>query len=581
LILFSINKYSLLLSDLRKYTMKKLFTVLLMVMFLAQLSYAQISNVIRITDKALLYEKTEFAVHLTTTWDNPYLQEDVALDMVLTSPKGKKLILPCYYESGQSGSESIWKARFAPQELGKYAYTFELSKAGKAAFKSITGSFISLATKRDGFLHPNNNWTFRFDSGKPFRGIGENIGWESRKNDDSKYFKALHENPKYNYEYMLPSLAHHGGNFYRTWISAFNLPLDWHRNFNSNRYEASDEYYNPSAIKKIDRMFTLADSLGEYVMLTLGPGNYSTRDGGFSPSSADFFVNPKSKERYKNRLRYFIARWGYSTSLGAWEFFNEVDNVQFANKNKPISADSIVQWHDEMSTYLKATDPYNHLVTTSISHRDLNGLNSLAHIDFNQKHIYKNNTAIPGTIVRYEENFKKPYVIGEYGFEWDWSKNFDEFPEGMDSDFKRGMWYGLFSPTPILPMSWWWEYFDNRGTDAYFARIKTISDEMMAAGKESFKTITATTSVKDVEVFGVKCGQTTFIYIYNPTADTKQFDLSFINDLKKAGNLTVFDCESGKSKPGKFSINKAGKAEILNQSLAAKTDAVFILKPIK
>jgi hypothetical protein len=46
-------------------------------------------------------------------------------------------------------------------------------------------------------------------------------------------------------------------------------------NFNSNRYEESDAYYNPSAIKKIDRLFNLCDSLGLYVMLTLGPGNYA------------------------------------------------------------------------------------------------------------------------------------------------------------------------------------------------------------------------------------------------------------------------------------------------------------------
>jgi hypothetical protein len=43
----------------------------------------------------------------------------------------------------------------------------------------------------------------------------------------------------------------------------------------------------------------------------------------------------------------------------------------------------------------------------------------------------------------------------------------------MDSDFKRGLWYGLFSLTPILPMSWWWEYFDNRKTDEYFKKIRT------------------------------------------------------------------------------------------------------------
>jgi len=557
--------------------MRKIFLAVVLSVFSAQLLYAQIAKTTLLTVKPGQYEKTEWDITLTASWDNPYLQEDIALDMLITSPKGKKLVLPCYYESGQSGQLSLWKARFAPQELGKYTYSFTLTKAGAKTDGLKPGVFTSYASKKNGFLHAKNNWTFAFDNGKPFRGIGENIGWESRKNDDSKFFKALHEKDKYNYEYMLPSLAHHGGNFYRTWISAFNLPLDWHRNFNSNRYEPSDAYYNPSAIKKIDRMFTLADSLGLYVMLTLGQGNYSTRDGGFSPNAADFFVNPKSKERYKNRLRYFVARWGYSTSVGAWEFFNEVDNVQFGNKNKPIDADSIVTWHDEMSAYIKQIDPYKHLVTTSISHRDLKGLNSLANIDFNQKHIYKATASIPATVNKYEQDFGKPYVIGEYGYEWDWSKNFDEFSGGMDSDFKRGMWYGLFSPTPILPMSWWWEYFDNRGTDAYFARIKTISDQMLAEGNGSFEQLKATASVPELKVYAVKCGSKVFVYAYNPGDAVQKAEVSFKLNTKLKYQAVSFDCESGKYVPATVGKQTAGELMISGLSLVNNSDLVYVI----
>jgi hypothetical protein len=550
----------------------KLVHALILALAFAQVANAQnINSFKQVTAKPRLYEKTEFDITLTSDWQNPYLQEDVALDMILQTPSGKKLTLPCYYESGESGKQSLWKARFAPQEKGKYEYAFEFSKAGSVVARSKDAWFTAVPSGKDGFLHSKTNWVFAFDSGKPFRGIGENIGWESRKNDDSKFFKALHENTKYNYEYMLPSLAAHGGNYYRTWISAFNLPLDWHRNFNSNRYEASDAYYNPSAIKKIDRMFNLCDSLGLYVMLTLGQGNSSPRDGGFSPTSADFFVNPKSKTRYKNRLRYFVARWGYSTNVGAWEFFNEVDNVQFGNRNKPISADSIVTWHDEMSTYLKAIDPYHHLITTSISHRDLKGMNDLPALDFNQKHIYKGTGNIPATITRYERDFKKPYVIGEYGYEWDWSKNFDDFATEMDSDFKRGMWYGLFSSTPILPMSWWWEYFDNRKTDEYFKKIRLISDKMLAAGNGSFETVTVTLSDNGIITYGVKCGSKTFIYAYNPTSAEKSVSLTFA--LKgKVGSAELFDCESGATK--QITAPKGGKQNVV---LGANSDVVLIV----
>ncbi|RVU03004.1 DUF5060 domain-containing protein [Mucilaginibacter limnophilus] len=554
----------------------KFQTLLSFLLLITSGTQAQISAVESITAKPLQYRKTEFNIKLTASWENPYLQQDVALDMQVNAPSGKTLTLPCYYASGESGKPSLWKARFAPQEKGKYSYRFVLGKTGKVVSKSADGYFTVASSKSDGFLHVKNNWVLQFDNGKPFRGIAENICWESRDNDDSKYFKALHENNKYNYEYMLRSFAGHGGNFFRTWICRWNLPIDWKKGFNNSRYQPSEEYFNPSAVQRLDRLVNLSDSLGLYIMLCMGPGAYSTRDGGFSPNAADFFVNPKSKQRYKDRLRYIVARWGYSTSIGAWEFFNEVDNVQFGNKDKPISGDSIVQWHDEMSTYLKRLDPYRHIVTTSISHRDINGLNSLKNIDINQKHIYKNTFIIPETIEKYEQDYGKPYVIGEFGYEYDWSKNFDEFAKGMDSDFKRGLWYGLFSSTPILPMSWWWEYFNNRGTDAYYKNVKLIADIMINAGKGSFERIELSASNYNIKAYGVKCGTKTFIYVWNPSEIQQAGRIKFEIYNTASVKIAIYGCESGKFTKSTDLKANAGKYS-LQLSLAQTSDKVFVL----
>ncbi|TDO19383.1 DUF5060 domain-containing protein [Pedobacter duraquae] len=520
------------------------------------------------------FEKAEWNVSIKTIFTNAYLQEEVALDMLLSSPSGKKLVLPCYYEAGESGKTSQWKARFLPQEKGKYSYKFQLSKDGKVIYATKPAAFNAVASKFKGILNTKNDWTFQFDNGEAFRGIGENICWESRDNDDSKYFKALHENPKYNYEYLLPALAQHGGNYFRTWICSWNLPLDWKSGFNNRRYTNSSAYFNPSAISKMDRMVNLSDSLGLYIMLTMGPGSYDAKNGRYATSTAAFFTDAKAKAQYKNRLRFIVARWGYSSAIGAWEFFNEIDNVQFRDKNNPIPAEHIVQWHQEMADYLKAIDPYHHLITTSISHRDLKGLNSIGAIDFNQKHIYKNNHALPTTIVSYASQFKKPYVIGEYGYEYDWSKNFDEFAPEMDSDFKRGLWYGLFSPTPILPLSWWWEYFDNRGTDKYIVHVRTIQDLMMKAGKGSFETFAVKSTNPDVETFSVKCGNDIFVYLYNSKKEAAQTDILLPVQLQ-GYELVKYTCETGAfDKP----VNLNGSLKISAAELNPNADVVYILK---
>jgi len=80
----------------------------LLLMVCAQILHAQTINTVKqLTAKPQLYTKTEFDIALTADWQNPYLQEDVALDMVLHAPSGKKLVLPCYYESGESGKQSL------------------------------------------------------------------------------------------------------------------------------------------------------------------------------------------------------------------------------------------------------------------------------------------------------------------------------------------------------------------------------------------------------------------------------------------------------------------------------------------
>ena len=554
--------------------MKKNSLLFFLLILAGNTSFAQIKSITQLTDAPVLYEKIEISINLLAKWNNPYLQEDVALDMLLLTPSQKKITLPCYYESGESGKPSTWKARFAPQEEGAYTYCFEFRKSGKIKETSEKKEFNASKSGKPGFLHVRDSWTLQFDNNSPFRGIGENICWESRDQDDSKFFKELHEMASvFNYEYMLPKFAENGGNFTRIWICSWNLPFDYKGNFNNSRYTPSDEFYNPSALKKMDRLFELSDSLQLYIMLTLGQGGFMERDGGLAKTAEDFFINPKVKERYKNRLRYIVARWGYSTSIAMWEFFNEVDNVQFRNKNNPIKGEYIVDWHDEMSRYLKSIDPYNHIVTTSISHRDIEGLNSIENIDINQKHIYNATTNIPNEINEYTTKYNKPYIIGEFGYEWDWSKNFNDFAYGMEVDFKRGLWYGLFSPTPVTPMSWWWEFFDNRHMTTYFKGIREISDKMLQTGNGSFEPITV--KAGDAETYGLKCGENIFIYIFNPENRVVISDIVIEHKSNKTYHVQSYEPTTMVYE----NLGQISNLTIKNIAVGSQKEMVFILSP--
>lgn len=136
----------------------------------------------------------------------------------------------------------------------------------------------------------------------------------------------------------------------------------------------------------------------------------------------------------RNKLRYVVARWGYSTNIAAWEFFNEIDNAVFTQQDSLlIPHDAVTLWHGEMSRYLKDIGPYQHLVTTSVPHRDILGMNSIE---------------IPSIYPDYIQTFGKPYVVGEFGYRWEDAD--PTYKEGFNYDYRRKMGVRLVQPYPYL-----------------------------------------------------------------------------------------------------------------------------------
>ena len=383
-------------------------------LFLAIGMSAQIKFVIQSAAKVKQYEPIFFAVTFEgEKWDNPYLQEEAALDMMITTPSGKEIVLPAFFRCTNGGEmHSVWEARFTPQEKGKYTYHFRYTKAGEVADETAPATFKSVAGKLKGFLHVRDNWTLVYDNGEPFRGVGINLCWESRTKDDSKFFSELHQqHHRFNFDAMLPDFAQNGGNFTRMWICDWNFPIDRQDGFNNHRYQETTEYMNESACARLDHVVTLAEDLDIKIMLCMGQGK--------GPAYREFFTTDAAKARYRNYVRYIVARWGYSPAIAMWELFNEIDNVQHWDPAGVIPAEEIVAWHDEMSTYIASIDPFQHIRTTSISHRDLEGLNDLKNIDINQKHIYNATHVVSETIDAYVAKHNKHYIVGEVGYEWD------------------------------------------------------------------------------------------------------------------------------------------------------------------
>lgn len=535
--------------------MKKLLGFLVLLPLVSTVS-AQVVSVKPSSEVMTQYELSSIDVTLRAQWANPYSSEDVALDLKMVSPSGKTSVLPGFYVSGESKQVSNWKIHFAPKEVGQYQFNVVLSDNKKTLGKPVSLEMSSKTGAGKGFLQVADLWTLKFDNGTSFRGLGENFGWERRDNDDSKYFKELHENERFSYDHMIPLLSSQGANFIRTWMIYWNLPIDWKIVNNAKTYKNSTDQFNASGIKRMDELVSLLEKNDMYLMLALdshagfigdawAQNPYNVANGGHAKTAEEFFSNPLSRQQYKDKLRFIVARWGYSSHIAAWEFFNEIDNVIYATE-KPIADALVTDWHKEMSDYLTAIDPYNHIITTSISHRDVAGLNELPNIDLNQRHMYKVTDKVPETLVKYAYETKKPYVIGEYGYEWDWNIDFNTIKDEKINDFKKGLWYGVFSPTPIIPMTWWWEFLDENNATHYFSRVKEINQLILDTASAELSSLNISANSTKVVALGINNGTKQFIYLHNK--ENKDLTVSFsVSELvgKDGARIQIYDAESG------------------------------------
>src|SRR3712207_803358 len=127
--------------------------------------------------------------------------------------------------------------------------------------------------------------------------------------------------------------------------------------------------------------FNSLRSRHEHAMWLQNP--YNRANGGPLASPQQFFTDERARRLFRQKLRYAVARWGYSTHLMAWEFWNEVDLTdQYAST-------AVRDWHAVMSRHLRELDPWDHLQSTSYARSEGDAaVDGLRELDFVQTHRY-------------------------------------------------------------------------------------------------------------------------------------------------------------------------------------------------
>lgn len=591
------------------------------------------------------YEKIEFTFPFAAVGENPYDPLEIDFRVEMVTPSGDRLTLPAFYDQpfilagrrGRQGGEelwypsgpAVWKARFAPAEVGRYrAWALATDRAGTAQSEEFT--FESRPSKSHGFLRVSTN-DFRyleFSDGTPFFAIGQNIafikdvalqsemirrlgaaggnfarlwacaedwglGLEARKSawgrswnwnppisicpDASGYHAnrlcvklsgdagasvtmdpsqpvVLRTNTAYTFTLTYRSEGQTEASFdldgthslaprrqWSPWKLTFTnqtrmtLPqvvfrlnragTIWMRDFSlkeaaggpelleeadPNRpilgvYHARDSFY-------LDRILEAAEQSGVHVQLVLFTRDHYLhllrQSGGRAYRTAT--------DHARRLLRYAVARWGYSTHLVAWEYFNEMD------PGLPTES-----FYTELARYLDTVDVYRHLRVNSTwhspskdyAHPDLDAANQHHYLRPPSGEIWKDEVASITT--QFEINRarlkERPLFFAEYGIT---DANWQRAPQ-LDQDrqwthLHHALWLTMTLGYGSTVCHWYWDDIHRQDAYGVYTPLARFAADIPFS-RDNFKPLSAKASAP-LKVFGQQGNTMVYAWLWHPQA---------------------------------------------------------------
>jgi Cellulase (glycosyl hydrolase family 5) len=378
-----------------------------------------VANPIALPSEVECYAPMTLPVRVDDKVITPYDPAVISVEAEFKAPSGAILRIPAYYYEeydpvlNSVGKGRGWRLRFTPAESGVYSVRLSVRKNSGKVRTSSRQTFRVKGSARPGFVVAKGAG-FRRTTGQKFLMVGANRSWGDPHATD---------------EYLadLVRLKKSGARIVRVWLAPWWLPVEAHRG-----------RYDQLACARLDAIFAKAEELGLGIILCIEQhGNfqpaggeiglwpkhpYNRANGGPCRSTRDFFTNGDAARLFRNRLRYLIARYSYSTTLVAWELFNEVEFADFGREGFEGNRTRVLRWHLAMAKWLRANDPFKHMVATSGDATLQLDLARRGGLDFVQLHIYTDND-IAGAIRLSMEKLKDrpalPVVISEFGLRKD------------------------------------------------------------------------------------------------------------------------------------------------------------------
>lgn len=493
-----------------------------------------------------------------------------------------------YYTSGQEyidwGEDSSYRyrVRITPDEVGTWNYTARLF-LNNMEIQNLNGSFEVQETETPSLgiikVDEVNNRNFIFTKEeKTFIPMGANFAW---------FATTLGTHDYYNW---FKRLEAENANFARIWLSnwSFSIHKFSYTNFDSRQ----------NILARLDYLMNFAAEFDVYIMLTLinhGQFSFSTNpewaenpyninNGGMLEYPVQFFYNKEAKAHYKNELMYIISRYGYSENIFAWELFNEVDWID------GYSSAVVTSWHKEMSEFIKANDPYLHMVSTSYKYTFGTPAFDLASLDFANFHSYAYNDVLfyqklVGEMTNLFNKYQKPVFFGEIGIDWQsGSGTYSADYSGIT--IHQALWGGMMSSAGSAN-HWWWDswieksnlWYRMKGASTYATYIDVANKDYSPLASTSGMTVVG----EDIKVMGYLLEDRIYGYIYNElwnywnrepdTVNNASVTIPFADGVYQ---LLIFNTTTGEV-VSETTITVTNNEFVIND-LSIQTDYAFIVR---
>lgn len=321
-------------------------------------------NVLRVP----CYGTFELTFRVNARWINPYDPDDVQVDGLVTGPDGRTAAVPAFYYRGYRSAdgktrvglwvkfsavgEPEWRLRYTPRTSGTHRVAIRV-RDGHGEFGSTPVEFTAIPSAHPGFVTvcPTNPRVFITSADRRlWWGCGANIAWvrgdSPGRPDTYEYYLDRVKDRMNASRFFLCHWA------WLEWMPMLSADNAW------SGY-AGLTYYNQMIAGELDRILARAEAQQlRFMVVTenncafsdnpkdvLGgwSGNpYNRRNGGPCAKPSDMYTAPEAIAVYRKRLRYIIARWGYSPSLWALNSWN----------NYCLSQPGVSDWVREMRDYV-------------------------------------------------------------------------------------------------------------------------------------------------------------------------------------------------------------------------------------